>query len=51
MKRILLSAVLSAGLAKSASWIAAGYAALASGSILSAGAVENVIIPMIIVVQ
>ena len=51
MKRILLSAALSAGLAKSATWIAAGYAAMESGSFLSAGAVENVVKPMIIFVQ
>ena len=51
MKRILLSAALSAGLAKSAAWIAAGYAAMESGSFLSACAVENVIKPMIIFVQ
>ena len=37
--------------AKSADWIAAEYAAMESGSFLSAGAVENVVKPMIIFVQ
>ena len=37
--------------AKSAEWIAAEYAAMAGDSFLSAGAVENVIKPMVIVVQ
>ena len=37
--------------AKSADWIAAEYAAMASDAFLSAGAVENVVKPMIIFVQ
>ena len=37
--------------AKSAEWIAAEYAAMADGSFLSAGSVENVIKPMIIFVR